>query len=194
VSEAEAVRRERLPLLLGLLAMAALVLAGRYFVPRLLGEPEARGAAAQRVTRVALPTVEQLRLSLLDAKPAAHRPGRDPFQFAAPPPPPPPTQEELAAAARRRAEEETLRQQLEAQRQVELSIPRPPEFSMKYLGNFGPPSRRIAVFSDGRNIYNALKGDTIDGRFVLAEIGLESVEIRFVGFPDAPARRVGISG
>jgi len=195
LSGADVVNADRRPLLFGLLGVALLALAYRYAGPLLFGETETvSGAAALRVTRIALPAVEQLRLAALEAKPASYHPGRDPFQFAAPPAPPPPTREELAAAARRRAEEETLRQQLEAQRQVELSIPRPPDFTLKYLGNFGPPSRLIAVFSDGSNIYNALRGDTIDGRFVLAEIGLESVEIRFVGFPEAPARRVGISG
>lgn len=186
---------DRRPLLLGLLGVAILALAYKYAGPLLFGQGEAlSAAAAQRVTRVALPEVEQLRLSQLDGRSESYRPGRDPFQFAAPPPPPPPTREELAAAEQRRIEEEALRRQLDTQRQIEQSIPRPPEFTLKYLGNFGPPTRPVAVFSDGSNIYNALRGDTIDGRFILAEIGLESVEIRFVGFPEAPARRVGISG
>jgi hypothetical protein len=121
------------------------------------------------------------------------RAGRNPFRFGVPPPPPPPTAEELAAAARRRAEEEALRRQLEAQRLEELSRPRPPEFSWKYLGNFGPERRQVAVFSDGQNIYNALEGEVLDGRFIVARIGYESVDIKFVGFPDVPARRLGVS-
>jgi hypothetical protein len=120
--------------------------------------------------------------------------GRNPFRFGTPPPPPPPTAEELAMAARRRAEEEALRRSLEAQRLEELSRPHPPEFPWKYLGNFGPERRQVAVFSDGENIYNALEGDVLDGRFIVARIGYESVDIRFVGFPDVPAQRLGVSG
>lgn len=72
------------------------------------------------------------------------------------------------------------------------AAPALPELSLEYLGNFGPPQRKIAVFSDGKTIYNAQEGDVIDGRFIVARIGYESVDIRLVDFPDLPAKRVGV--
>lgn len=151
----------------------------------------------RRGAGINIPTVSVLRLEDLDGRPATYRPGRNPFRFGEPPqppPPPPPTAAELEAAARRAAEEALLRQRLEAERAAQAAIPRPPEFTLRYLGNFGPSGRRIAVFSDGHSIYNAFEGDVLEGRFEVARIGYESVEIRYVGFPGVPALRVGISG
>jgi hypothetical protein len=106
------------------------------------------------------------------------RAGRDPFRFGAaptPPPPPPPTAAELAALeeARRRAEE------VSRQAAVENAKPRPPAFDLTYLGSFGPADRKVAVFSDkGRQeILNARRGEVLRGKFILDEIGLESVSL-----------------
>ena len=59
----------------------------------------------------------------------------------------------------------------------------------KYLGSY---DKQIAVFAHGKAVFNALEGDVIDKKFIVAHIGYESVDIRFVGFPDAPARRIGV--
>lgn len=75
---------------------------------------------------------------------------------------------------------------------IEAAKPKPPEFTMEYLGNFGTPEKKIAVFTDGRKTYNALEGETIENKFIVARIGYESVDIRFVGFPDWPAKRLGV--
>jgi hypothetical protein len=88
--------------------------------------------------------------------------------------------------ARRRAEEAA---RLAA---IEAAKPKPPEFAMEYLGNFGPADKRLAVFNDGKKIYNALEGEVIDGKFVVARIGYESVDIGFVGFPDWPVKRLSV--
>lgn len=72
------------------------------------------------------------------------------------------------------------------------SMPALPELSLEYLGNFGPPERKIAVFSNGREVHNAQEGEVIDGKFIVARIGYESVDLRFVDFPDLPAKRVGV--
>ena len=72
------------------------------------------------------------------------------------------------------------------------AAPAPPELSLEYLGNFGPSQRKIAVFSNGKEIYNAQEGDVIDGKFIVARIGYESVDVRFVEFPEVPAQRVGV--
>ncbi|MBZ0089277.1 MAG: hypothetical protein K8H90_02750, partial [Thermoanaerobaculia bacterium] len=104
----------------------------------------------------------------------------------------PPTREELER--RRREEEERLRR-LEQER-LDRLIPRPPEVTLVYLGSFGPNQRRVAVFADaGRDkIYNALAGDVLEGKFIVDRIGYESVDVKFVGFPEAPAKRLAIGG
>jgi hypothetical protein len=155
----------------------------------------ARGAehlGARPSDRVAV-----LRMADLDRVPRESTPGRDPWRFIDPPPPPPPpppkphvpTAEELRAAeeARRRAEEAA---RLAA---IEAAKPKPAEFTLQYLGRFGPADRKLAVFTNGKQIYNVEEGDVIDSKFIVAHIGYESVDIRFVGFPDWPAKRVGVT-
>jgi hypothetical protein len=91
---------------------------------------------------------------------------------------------------RLRAEEAARAAAAEAARLA--AIPKPPEFTMEYLGNFGPPNKKIAVFSDGKKIYNTVEGEVIDNKFIVAHIGYESVDIRFVNFPNTPAKRLGV--
>lgn len=151
-----------------------------------------RAASGQSGASPALPSsVVEIESWRLEAEPRPFAVGRDLFHFAPPPPPPPPSAAELerarlAAEARRRQAEEAARQ---------AAIPRPPEFSLSYLGSFGPERKRIAVFrtGDGANVLNALEGDVLEGKFVVRHIGFESVDIGFVAFPDAPVRRIGIS-
>ena len=54
----------------------------------------------------------------------------------------------------------------------------------------------MAVFADeaGENLYNARAGDVLEGKFIVDRIGYESVDLKFVGFPDAPAKRLPIGG
>lgn len=156
--------------------------------------------------REAKPPVEEIvDLKVADLQPQSHqyRVGRDPWRFAEPPPPPPPppvkpppppTKEQLEA--RRRAEEELRRQQEEAARlaAIEAARPKPPQFTMKCIGKFGPAESPIAVFigPDGKTIQNVKQGGTIDGKFVLSQVGFESVEIRYVDFPNEPPLRLPI--
>jgi hypothetical protein len=143
-----------------------------------------------------LPTeVVALEIAALDRIPEDLEFGRDPFRYGPvppPPPPPPPTAEEL----RRRAEE-AERRRLEAIEQARIdAIPKPPPVTLKYLGSFGPERRRVAVFADasGENLYNARTGEVLEGKFIVDKIGYESVDLKFVGFPDEPARRLPIGG
>lgn len=141
--------------------------------------------------------VAVLHLADLDRPPRPATAGRDPWRYVDPPPQPPPpppkphvpTAEELRAAeeARRRAEEEARR------RAIEAAKPRPAEFTLQYLGRFGPPDQEIAVFTNGKTVINKQEGEVIDNKFIVARIGYESVDIRFVGFPDVPAKRVGVT-
>jgi hypothetical protein len=153
-------------------------------VGRALGRGAApRGPGAGGVADVAM---VELRLADLEADSARYTPGRDPFQFGAEPrpeprprrepPPPPPVPVEV-----KELPPQPVR-------------PRPPALNLRYLGSFGPTSRLIAAFTDGREIFNALAGDVLQGRFIVDKIGLESADIKFVGFPDEPAQRLAAGG
>ena len=72
--------------------------------------------------------------------------------------------------------------------------PTPPEFNYKYLGTFGTANRPIAAFSREGEIVNVRLGETFGGRFILRNIGIESVDIGFVGFPPDVRKRVAIGG
>jgi hypothetical protein len=50
------------------------------------------------------------------------------------------------------------------------------------------------VFSDGKTIYNALRGEILHGKFQVHAIGYESVDLTFVGFPDVPPERLAVGG
>jgi len=163
------------------------------------GSPLPGRSAAGEPARGAHPgdRVSALRMADLERVPPVLKAGRDPWRYVDPPPPPPfvpppPSAEELRRMEeeRRRAEEAARLAAAEAARLA--AIPRPPEFNMEYLGFFGPPERKIAVFSNGKTTINKLEGGVIDNKFIVAHIGYESVDIRFVGFPGTPPKRLGV--
>lgn len=197
--------------LLGALAVLALIAGWVYLVPDSPPPPPRTaasfdsdsplgGAPARPASRAAgsgggqATTVLALRLDDLNRASRGFVTGRDPWRFYVPPPPPPhrPTEAELRAL--REAEE--ARQRLLAQQQAEAArvaaIPKPPPFTWGYLGNFGPRDHRIAVFLSGERVINAREGDTLENKFIVAHIGYETVDIRFVGFPDWPADRLAV--
>lgn len=163
-------------------------------------EPARPGRAGTRTERHGAKPgdrVEVLRLADLDRIPNASTPGRDPWRFVDPPPkppaPPPPPHVPTAAEL---AEAERLRKLAEEQARlaaIEAAKPHPPEFTLQYLGRFGPPDKQIAVFLKGKDTLNVQQGEVIDNKFIVARIGYESVDIRFVGFPDVPPKRVGVT-
>jgi hypothetical protein len=162
-------------------------------------DPEGGGSAPRPAAGqpAAVHDVVELRVNDLVRIPRTFTPGRDPWRFVDPPPPPPPkphvpTKAELEAMrlaeeARRRAAEEAAR--LAA---IEAAKPHPPPFTWTYLGSFGPASKRIAVFTDGKTIYDAQQGEVLAGKWIVAQIGYESVDIRFVNFQDVPAQRLPV--
>lgn len=194
-------KRQRM--LLAVLLVLGAVAAWTQVLPWLGGDggvaPGSRAAGERAAGEVDIVTLD---LDQLAAAPRDYSPGRNPFAYGEPPPPPGPTPEELAERARleaerRRAAEEARlaaeeRARLLTENPPEPPRPQPPEFQMTYLGSFGPASRRIAVFTDGEEIYNALVGDVLAGQFVVQDIGYESVAIAFVEFPDEPPRRFAI--
>jgi len=72
-------------------------------------------------------------------------------------------------------------------------VPVPPQFTYKYIGTFGSAASPIATFSGNGQIINIHVGETIDGKFVLRSIGIESADIGYVGFPPDVHTRVPLS-
>jgi len=199
----------RTKMLLGVLA-ALILLSGWYLLPDSDSgvsagtegaPPGVAGATPRRAVaadaKKPVEYVEELRMADLVGQAKSFTPGRDPFRFFVPPPPPqptpkPPTQAELDRI--REAQERAAKAQadmLAAQRAAD-AIPKPAPFTMSYLGSFGPPERRLAVFTDGKTIYNAQEGEVLGQKFIVAHIGYESVDIQFVGFPNWPALRLAV--
>jgi hypothetical protein len=154
-----------------------------------------RGAAS-RGRREAEPVTQVVELRLEDLHPSQgeFHATRNPFTFYTPPPPPPPprkgpTPAELEA---QRAALDAARQAAIAAKAEAIAHPKPPPITMRYLGSFGPPGQRIAVFSNNGTIYNALEGDVLEGKFRLVSIGYESVDIAFVDFPEIPPEQLPV--
>src|SRR6185312_11652742 len=120
--------------------------------------------------------VAVLKMANLDHVVTDPKVGRDPWRFVDPPPPPAPTPRVPAAAEAARI----------------AAIPKPPEFTMEYLGNFGPPDKKIAVFSTGKRTINAQEGQVLEKEFIVARIGFESVDIKYVKFPEVQPKRIGL--
>lgn len=68
----------------------------------------------------------------------------------------------------------------------------PPYFNYKYLGFFGPKDKKLAVFSDGKEIIDVFEGETIMDKFIVKKIGFESVTIGFVGFPEDITQKIEV--
>jgi len=153
---------------------------------------------ASSATSASAQLVETLHLDALGRTPPGFTSGRDPWRYVDPPPPPPPPPPKGPTAAELRARqeaEEAARRLAEEQARlaaIEAAKPHPPPFTWTYLGNFGPAHQRIAVFTDGHRVWNARQGDTLDNKFIVAQIGYESVDIAYVGFPTVPATRLAV--
>ncbi|HEX6864567.1 MAG TPA: hypothetical protein VF414_17185, partial [Thermoanaerobaculia bacterium] len=126
------------------------------------------GALGQTNERPLVEEVVDLRIAELGGTARDYRPGRDPWRFKVPPPPPtppPPPPPKPPTAAELRAREEAARLLAEQQaaanaaRMAEINKPKPPPFTLQYLGKFGPEERPIAVFTDGKNILNVQEGE-----------------------------------
>jgi hypothetical protein len=61
--------------------------------------------------------------------------------------------------------------------------PPPPRIPLKYIGDVadpGKPGMKIAVLSDGRNVYQGREGDIVEGRYRILRIGVESVDLAYL--------------
>jgi hypothetical protein len=62
------------------------------------------------------------------------------------------------------------------------ALPPPPPILLKFIGivEATSPAAKLAVLSDGRDIFYGREGDIIDGRYRVARIGVESIELERV--------------
>lgn len=189
-------RRKRL--LWVALGIAAALFAWRELAPYVKGLGRGSGGIGAKMSRAPspgaadLPQVVDLRLDELEKEPGHFSSQRDPFRFGVEkaPPPPPRVDESAMRQAMREAREKE-------QREVKPDLPpapQPPPVDVTYLGSFGPANRKLAVFTNGSEIYNVFEGDQLNGKFYLVRIGLESADIGFVDFPEAPAQRLQVGG
>lgn len=129
--------------------------------------------------------VVELRSADLESPPPELDAGRNPFRYWTPPPPPPPP-------PRPRPTPRVETPPPPPPPTPRVTEPQPPPVTVRYLGSFGPTDRKIAVFTDGETIYNARVGEVVDEKFRVVAIGFESVDLGFVGFPDARTERLPV--
>ena len=142
-----------------------------------------------------LPEVVDLRLDDLQAVSGEFEQGRDPFNQREPEPEPTPPPPETSRTALQEAMERARQQRNEESKaRMAQATPKPPPVDVVFLGSFGPSSSRLAVFSDGSEIFNVGEGDVLKNKFIVVRIGFESADLGFVGFPEAPAQRLEIGG
>jgi hypothetical protein len=172
--------------------------------------PAADGPGAGTST----PGVEPVRLDLLEAESGSYKSDRNIFAYKEPPPPPPPPPvkppppppdadndgvpdfrdncPQTANPDQGDIDRDGLGTacETEPEKVPPPPPPRPPQFTYKFIGTFGQASNPIATFARDGEIINARVGDVIDQKFVLRGIGIESVEIGFVGFPPDQRQRI----
>ncbi len=129
----------------------------------------AQAAAARRGSAAAGAAVEAVHLDALAASRAKPDEGpRDPFRFNAPAPPPPTPVTPVLGAGGTPGSLPPL-----------ASAPSgPPPMLLKFIGILKPASTApIAVLTDGKNVFYGREGETIEGRYRIERIGVESVEM-----------------
>lgn len=65
---------------------------------------------------------------------------------------------------------------------VPVGPPPPPPIALKFIGvvEQAPSRLKLAVLSDGRNVFYGKEGDTIEGRYRIERIGIESIEMAYI--------------
>lgn len=65
---------------------------------------------------------------------------------------------------------------------VPTGPPPPPPIALKFIGvvERAPSQLKLAVLSDGRNVFYGREGEVIEGRYRIERIGVESIEMSYV--------------
>lgn len=129
----------------------------------------AAGAAAARTVQ-APPKAPDVELRKLQAgRPKPVEAERNPFRFAPHAPPPPPARGDRPGPAG-------------PGRAAAPGAMGPPPIALKFIGIVEAPEQRkkLAVLSDGRNVYQGKEGDIIEGRYRILHIGAESIEMSYL--------------
>ena len=148
-----------------------------------------RPAVTTTVVRTATapaPGVGIIHTEWLDSQSGSYRSERNLFAYREPPPPPPRPQPRVIPMP---PPAPVVPVPVEPQPPPQ---PVPPQFTYHYIGTFGTAGNPIATFSGNGNIVNVRTGETIEGKFILRSIGIESVEIGYVGFPPEQKTRIAI--
>lgn len=177
--------RRRLPVLLGLLAVLATVAWWQFGGAGPAAAPTASRAARPaprpgRDARAAAETPAQVLargvgLERLKAdRPVPEAAGRDPFRSGSPPPGPKPPSGTPGPVA-------PTPPPAPAINPGPPQPPPPPPIVVKFIGvvsrkNIG----KVAILSDGKNVYYGREGEIVDGRWRIVSIGEESLQIEYV--------------
>ena len=170
--------RRQLGILAGLLALLLVVLVyNRDSDPVERHDGSAR-ARRRRPTRASQAVdVEVVRLDALTrARPEPQAGTRNPFRFRP-----------AAAAARRRPPPAAAQRRRGGPGDaggpaVPVGPPPPPPIALKFIGvvEQAPSRLKLAVLSDGRNVFYGKEGEVIEGRYRIERIGVESIEMAYV--------------
>lgn len=131
--------------------------------------PAQTPARAEPVQDVALEALEA-------ARPQPEESGRDPFRFG---------RGRRSGGAVREDEDEPggggsgTPPTGAAAPSVPPAPPGPPPIALKFIGIVDETAKqtKLAVLSDGRNVYYGREGDIIEGRYRIVRIGVESIEM-----------------
>jgi hypothetical protein len=181
------------------------------------GSTNARAPHQGRARTVSAPGVGAVHTEWLDMQSGSYKSERNLFSFVEPPPPKPPAppppppdkdkdgipdfQDNCPAVANPSQidiDHNGVGDDCQNPRPIPPPPPPPqpappPQFTYRFIGTFGNPAAPIATFSNNDQIVNVRVGEIIDNKFILRSIGIESVEIGFVGFPNDVRTRVPLA-
>jgi hypothetical protein len=176
--------RRQLPVLAGLLVVLAAVVWWQFGSGSAATRPAANVAGARPPVRPGAKTepspaetistgVQLARLG--EPRPSPEEGGRDPFRAGAPAPatgspgapstPPPTVATPIVPTAPA----------------VPAGPPPPPPIAVKFIGIVSRADvGKVAVLTDGKNVYYGREGEIVDGRWRIVSIGVESLQIEYV--------------
>lgn len=180
MSENRTKTRRQLALLAGLVAvLIVLVIANRAPLPtaELAARPGRMPAPGGGRAAGGVPEVGVVRLDALGraaAEPAAVT--RDPFRFRAAAPAP---SVSSGPSVRPGSPGPAV---VQGPPPLPPGPPPPPPIALKFIGlvEQAPGRLKLAVLSDGRNVFYGKEGDTIEGRYRIERIGPESIEMAYL--------------